>query len=847
MTVDPGRPTAGAGRETGDGTADVEATAAELSRERRRAPGIQLDCHANPDVPHIGMVFVHGIGSQAPGETLLDWGSAIIGALLDARLNRRTSADPVIDSQLDPGPGQSRFIELQLPATTADGKTIPEQHWVMTEAWWAQRVRPPSFGQMAEWLGPNGAIRRIVLALLPRAGEIHDPRLRPHAETHSLHRAAPGIERVEEDVAPGPPAGMKEKPREGISAILRYPAGFYFQAISALILLLYGILRSIEKLIPIGPFKDGALTRPIDSFVLDWFGDVYVLLNNQAEGASIRGQLLDSLNDLQAIGCKDITVIAHSGGAIVSYMTLVDASSAGQRVDRLVTHGEAANLAWRLTAGEDGQNRGEAELRFERLYRTLPNAPHRRDMAWHDFWASKDPAPVGVLQIPREQNLDDEDDRKALGRVHSHAVWNRLSLGNDHGSYWDNDEEFLVPLLRILENRGEAGLFGPTAGDEVRSNKRRRRLTVLSLLTQLALFAPLAAVIATFVLGSKTLERAGNAAADLWARIPGSNLISEPLNSIRDAHLETTPVGSFIAEAGVWVIVVVLFLATIYSVIAPPERPIPWAEATGWRRAVWWFFTLAPFLALLMIGVALGAAANLFIGGSTARAIDVGRATGVALLVLLAWLGAWAVISRRYRQGKGGGSDTTSTPDVSPAPETGGHKAMRIVVDALDYVNTVLSLVLAVVLVISPFVAMAVFADTGRIVLGIAVVLIAFQILGRIGQWRWTVWDERERTAARTGEPPPSDGQASQTTPSATGDAPPGNGRVVAQIVLLSITLLALFVGVIFNLDPVLLAAAGLTALTVLLGVAVDVVDAQRNERRQLARSILKKSMMRSR
>ena len=69
----------------------------------------------------------------------------------------------------------------------------------------------------------------------------------------------------------------------------------------------------------------------------------------------------------------------------------------------------------------------------------------------------------------------------------------------------------------------------------------------------------------------------------------------------------------------------------------------------------------------------------------------------------------------------------------------------------------------------------------------------------------------------------------------------------MAQIGLLSATLMALLVGVIFNLDPALLIALGLAALTVLLGVAVDVVDAQRLERRQPTRSLLQQSRMRSR
>ena len=54
-------------------------------------------------------------------------------------------------------------------------------------------------------------------------------------------------------------------------------------------------------------------------------------------------------------------------------------------------------------------------------------------------------------------------------------------------------------------------------------------------------------------------------------------------------------------------------------------------------------------------------------------------------------------------------------------------------------------------------------------------------------------------------------------------------------------------VGVIFNLDSALLTAAGLAALTVFLGVAVDVVDAQRLERGKQTRALLQQSRMRVR
>ena len=224
----------------------------------------------------------------------------------------------------------------------------------------------------------------------------------------------------------------------------RFGAGLYFQAISALVLVLYGALRSIEKILPIGPLKDGALTRPIDQFVLEWFGDVYVLLRDPAQAASVRGRLIEAIRDLETNDCSPVIVVAHSGGAIVSYMTLADEAQKDLKVDRLITLGEGLNLAWRLTAGDDGVADAETKLRYDRLYSDVFKL--RPELRWDDFWASQDPAPVGVLSP--EADLFDEE---SLGKITSHAVWNRLAFGEDHGTYWDNDEEFLIPMARLLD------------------------------------------------------------------------------------------------------------------------------------------------------------------------------------------------------------------------------------------------------------------------------------------------------------------------------------------------------------------------------------------------------------
>jgi hypothetical protein len=802
-----------------------EASAAAVRRERKHVPGFRLDCGTGPDVPHVGIVFVHGIGAQEAGETLLDWGGKIIALLLDARGIEGTAGDPVIDCQLDPGGSESRYIEVQLPrATNKQGELVPEQHWVMTEAWWAQRVRPPAFGEMAEWLGPRGAIKRIVAAMAPRGRTEHDPRLRPAAIVKPLKRrniprpqlrdfvrkggrkTEPGVEEdAETGGVYGPPRQSGIPVLDGIvkffrivgsdvgTLVAKVGAGLYFQAISALVLVLYGALRSIEKILPIGPLKNGALTRPIDRFMLDWFGDVYVLLGDPAQAASVRGRLIDALNDLHGNDCSTVAVVAHSGGAIVSYMTLADPARKGIKVDRLITLGEGLNLAWRLTTGDDGKVDEDTRNRYDRLYRDV--FADRDELVWHDFWSSQDPAPVGVLAPPDDRTMGNA----SLGRIQTHAVWNRLAFREDHGAYWDNDEEFLIPLARLLvADLSGPRMFPDTDADEMRSNRRRRRLSFLSVWRQLAIVAPTTAILTAFSLEVDSAVRAGRSVAHAWSGLPGNEVVSGPVTALRNLHLDESEIGTFLAEAGVWIIAAVLGLLTVVALLPPPERPVPWYD----RDKPWWrpfnlfsrFLRFIPWVvALPVLVVVVGAWSRLSVG-STEAAIKTGGTVLVVFgVTLVAAIAGATVLGSPKRFG------------WLPGP-------LR---DGLEMAVTIGVMAVVAVLAIAPLVAIVTFEQTGTIVLGIATVIVAFQIIGRIGIWRWNVWDGRERVAARLQK-----------------DRYPPLPRIFVQMTVLLVTVGLAFASVVQgSTDLVAMALVGV-AVAVLLGVAVDVFDAARQERR---------------
>lgn len=141
------------------------------------------------------------------------------------------------------------------------------------------------------------------------------------------------------------------------------------------------------------------------------------------------------------------------------------------------------------------------------------------------------------------------------------------------------------------------------------------------------------------------------------------------------------------------------------------------------------------------------------------------------------------------------------------------NRRFQLVRDFFEMLFTMAVMTLAAFLALTPFVSAIAFEDVGRTVLGSLTIFAAFQLLGRIGMWRWKVWDGRERIAARTGKPFPN------------------LRRVVIQASVLFATLVCLFAAVVSNSDPLTLVALGGVAAAVLLGISVDVFDASRQER----------------
>ncbi len=531
-----------------------------------------------PEVPRedrVGVVFVHGIGSQKPGETLLQWSAPIIKILTQWRgwkpaddptgrtfpdASPQDPGDPVLEAAIDlesPLP----TITLRIPSTTFPDRKepFPETEWVMTEAWWASKVSPPGLSTMTSWLGPGGAAGRIVEAILANA-----------AQKNILFEIARAF------LVP------------------------FVTVLAAMILTLYAFVRGVIGLIPVQSVKDAAILRAFDEFLIGWFGDARILLYDPAQSANIRAGLADAVLRLRE-SCDRVVVVAHSGGVMVSYLTLTDpAIRQGVQVDKLITFGEGWNLALGLTGDRGGM--------WDRIRANLMES--QAVLRWRDFFASNDPAPAGALKtnhaIPSMQGNV---------RIRSTEVWNRRSLIADHGGYFDNDEEFTIRVIQeidIPDGWGEASRFYrpdpvPSLVEglpaEPRERRHRQRVALLALWRHVVVVLGISTVAIALQFAPGRLVDIGTSIKG-WVP-PDLPVIPAVIDAVRtfsttwlnSANLDLPGlppapdglVASIVETIGLGVLQAVVPISALYLVAAVPQAYLAWPRAAPIRAFLFVF------------------------------------------------------------------------------------------------------------------------------------------------------------------------------------------------------------------------------------------------------------------
>ena len=291
------------------------------------------------DLDRVGVVFVHGIGTQPACETFLAWSSPIVSALSDWRREHGFGQDPVLRCDYDLAGQRLSFLELGVPAW--DGH--PAQQWVITEAWWASTTVSPGLGSMTRYVshalpGIMAGIRRSYQARSDSWAERRDA-----ARSFASH--APDYEHGKLVLGAVPARGrdwidILDRIQKELTILSFGPA----LILGRLVLWAYAPFRSI----PVKPLRDLAALKSADNFLTRWFGDLPDIVDDPIQAANVRNRLVGAIRGLRGEGCGRIVIVAHSGGAIVSFTTLCDPAYLDERVDKLVTLGEGLALAWRI-------------------------------------------------------------------------------------------------------------------------------------------------------------------------------------------------------------------------------------------------------------------------------------------------------------------------------------------------------------------------------------------------------------------------------------------------------------------------------------------------------------------
>lgn len=99
---------------------------------------------APPPEFQLGVLFVHGIGTQRPTETLVRWGDALIDVLSRTTVGRAT----VTVEDAGPGNESGTAGSEMIVRISCDGR---EERWLMAEGWWADCFPAPSYGELVSW------------------------------------------------------------------------------------------------------------------------------------------------------------------------------------------------------------------------------------------------------------------------------------------------------------------------------------------------------------------------------------------------------------------------------------------------------------------------------------------------------------------------------------------------------------------------------------------------------------------------------------------------------------------------------------------------------------------------
>ena len=469
----------------------------------------------------VGVVFVHGIGSQPESETLRHFADPVIKWIQAWYRARGLSATPKAKANLSYGnaldPHEPANAEITLPAIGG----APERALVFAEAWWSQRIDPPSVGQMLAWVlsAMGAAFKAAASGIAYRVGAILGL------------LTSSGRKRWKQASDPGP-IGL-------VIELLNLVVQFAYLVVALILAVPVVLIVLAIAQIPIKQVQEFFLVRLITPFFTQALGDFSTYIGDDLQALHVRHRVSEAVHWLVTDGkCESVCVVAHSQGTVVAFDALTgDDLPDIARVKKFITVGGALNKAFLLTSP-----------RLGRLWGQLP-----KHIFWVDVWSFFDPVPGGIISRPSEKDGVTvptlvAPDAALATKMHwwgpattpgptplpvrpmKRTVTNFLNYLTEHDTYWRNAEQFVSRLAQELDDPDgyyEESRFFPEGAtpDERRQRQnelvRRRRARVAALAGwRLVGFASFAAALVGR--GPQTLFDDGRTIGDVLQRLGGN-------------------------------------------------------------------------------------------------------------------------------------------------------------------------------------------------------------------------------------------------------------------------------------------------------------------------------------
>jgi hypothetical protein len=504
--------------------------------------------------PELGVLFVHGIGQQHQGQTLVQFGDPISRWLV-RWLTRGDSKEAAVGAA-EEAPlwlektalGGDAPAHLLMTIDRGDDLSLPRrQRWLLAESWWAETFQPPRATSLLLW----------ILLILPYVSlsQFYGQVLR------ALRR-------------PSRPDWYRQLARglRGLVYLFFYICALPLAAAVALLV----ALLIVAMLIPIPAISDRA--KQVAVLLSNTLGDSYVLARSSVQFDAMVTRVAGDL-DWLAKRADRVVVLAHSQGTSVAYVALAAKERPGnvsafvtvgtsikklQLMRTLQTFGAPREPLPQLSAAEVRESVGVGLGRWLRLKSTRfgfawlglvgvyvvayavpqlvvatpahgkgfaaglllvgllavigpllichffwrddfraeprPLGPDHGRLHWADFYASADPVPSGPLF----------SDVAAKPWLVEKEVWNLGSVIRDHTSYTSSEDDFLGYVVGEL-----VGATGRSLPDETKAALARARWRGWWRVWCLTLVRVLAAVtaIVTVYRASSHLTQIGNRVA----------------------------------------------------------------------------------------------------------------------------------------------------------------------------------------------------------------------------------------------------------------------------------------------------------------------------------------------